>query len=125
MKNFLLIKYFFTGDNPQSLFEQMALKIEKLLEEKYKSLNVCVFFKFIKVYNNNYYQDIMEIDHTFPLDKDLKKDLVNELKKMIYFYDDYEKKYVGMEKDFLGERSHLEYVKFSFIDSENLVLVEK
>lgn len=124
MNNYFFIKYYYTCFNSTQLFQDLQLKIESKLEDKYKSKELKVYFQFIDTSDSSYYNDIVHIDHTFDLEQVEKEIISNTIDELIYFYDESDEETIDLIGDTLEKKHHLKHVIFQKIKNDDIILID-
>lgn len=124
MENFLFIKYYYTSNEIEQMFEEMQVTVEDKIEKAFSNTNC--FFQFIDVSQSAYISDIIEVEATFSLTEADKHMIFDICKENVYFIDDLDDS-PDREKliDLYEKKHNLMYAKFREIDNDDLIIDTK
>lgn len=121
MDKFLFIKYYYTTNEIEQMFEEMQVTVEDKLEELFGDVNC--FLQFIDVSQSAYLCDIIEVEHNFPLSKENKQTIFDVCKENIYFIDNLdESEDRELFVDLYEKNFNLMYAKFIKINDDDIII---
>ncbi|HEY8444749.1 MAG TPA: hypothetical protein VIK94_01320 [Bacilli bacterium] len=123
MDNFLLIKYYYTTNNPGLLLPQIQVQVEDLLENLFTKEQVNVYFHFIDVSSSAYFNDFIEVEHSITLTEAAKNKIFDLIKDNVSFShsDDKTIEEASTFKEFYEQKHYLQFAIFRKVNSTNYI----
>lgn len=126
MKEYIFIKYYYTSNQINQLFEEMQTSVEDHIEDLFSDRIVSCVLYFIDASDSAYFCDLIEVEHTMPLTDELKQHIFNIVKEDVVFVE-------GLDEDEIGEtvlysalekQHNLQYARFALIEKNQIIVDE-
>lgn len=119
MEKLLFIKYYYTANEIEQMFEEMQVKVEDDIEKELGAVEV--FLHFIDVSQTAYLCDIIDVEHNFDLTKKQKELIFQICYDNIYFVENMDENDPEELAEIYEKKYNLMYAKFRKINEDDII----
>lgn len=119
MEKLIFIKYYYTSNEIEQMFEEMQVIVEDKIEEMFGETQV--YFYFIDASLSAYNCDIIEVEHNFSLTKEEKDKIFTLVDENVYFVENMDEETKEYLADLYDKKHFLTYAKFTFIKDQDIL----
>ena len=119
MDKIIFIKYYYTANEIEQMFEEMQVNVEDKIENELNDVEV--FLHFIDVSQTAYFCDIIEVEHNFELTKSEKEMIFKICSENIYFVENMDETDQEDIVELYEKKYNLTFAKYRQIKADNII----